>query len=196
MAPRRPAGVVLFPGSGSSAGHPSLVALAGAFAPLPVKRVDFPYRRAGRPFPDRAPVLVQCVRDEVRAFAESLGVPTSRVIIGGRSMGGRMCSMAVADAEDPLRVAGLVLVSYPLHPPGKPGSPRTGHLPGVDVRTLCVSGTRDTFGTPSELRRAFRRVPGEVTWHFVEGKGHDLRNADDEVAAAIRSWAVPGRPRG
>lgn len=196
MAPRRPAGVVLFPGSGSSAGHPSLVALAGAFAPLPVKRVDFPYRRAGRPFPDRAPVLVQCVRDEVRAFAESLGVPTSRVIIGGRSMGGRMCSMAVADAEDPLRVAGLVLVSYPLHPPGKPGSPRTGHLPGVDVRTLCISGTRDTFGTPAELRRAFRRVPGEVTWHFVEGKGHDLRNADDEVAAAVRSWAVPGRPRG
>ena len=75
MAPRRPAGVVLFPGSGSSAGHPSLVALAEVFAPLPVKRVDFPYRRAGRPFPDRAPVLVQCVRDEVRAFAESLGVP-------------------------------------------------------------------------------------------------------------------------
>ena len=196
MAPRRPAGVVLFPGSGSSAAHPSLVALAAAFAPLPVKRVDFPYRRAGRPFPDRAPVLVQCVRDEVRAFAESLGVPTSRLIIGGRSMGGRMCSMAIADGEDPLRVAGLVLVSYPLHPPGRPESPRTEHLPGVNVRTLCVSGTRDTFGTPGELRRAFRRVPGEVTWHFVEGKGHDLKNADDEVAAAIKSWAVPGRPRG
>ncbi|MFM8602288.1 MAG: alpha/beta family hydrolase [Actinomycetota bacterium] len=196
MAPRRPAGVVLFPGSGSSAAHPALVSLATAFDPLPVLRADFPYRRAGRPFPDRAPVLVQCVRDEVRAFAASLGVPTSRIIIGGRSMGGRMCSMAVADGDDPLRVAGLVLVSYPLHPPGKPESLRTAHLPGVDVRTLCISGTRDTFGTPAELRRAFRRVPGEVTWHFVEGKGHDLKKADDEIAAAVRSWAAPGRPRG
>jgi predicted alpha/beta-hydrolase family hydrolase len=196
MAPRRPAGVVLFPGSGSSAAHPSLVSLAGAFAPLPVLRADFPYRRAGRAFPDRTPVLVQCVRDEVRAFAASIGVPTSRIIIGGRSLGGRMCSMAVADDDDPLRVAGLVLVSYPLHPPGRPGSKRTEHLPGVGIRTLCVSGTRDTFGTPAELRRAFRRVPGDVTWHFVEGKGHDLKKADDEVNAAVRAWVVPGRPRG
>jgi hypothetical protein len=196
MAPRRPAGVVLFPGSGSSSDHPSLVALEEALAPLPVARVDFPYRRQGRAFPDRAPVLLQCVRDEVRAFAASLGVPTSRLVIGGRSMGGRMCSMAVADSDDPLKVAGLVLVSYPLHPPGKPDRPRTEHLPGVNVRTLCVSGTRDTFGTPTELRRAFRSVPAEVTWHFVEGKGHDLKRADDEICAAVRSWVMPGRPRG
>ncbi|NBQ99749.1 MAG: hypothetical protein EBT97_04725 [Actinobacteria bacterium] len=84
MAPRRPAGVVLFPGSGSSSDHPSLVALEEALAPLPVARVDFPYRRQGRAFPDRAPVLLQCVRDEVRAFAASLGVPTSRLHVASR----------------------------------------------------------------------------------------------------------------
>ena len=192
---RKPAGIVLFPGAGTSAGHPSLVALEDALAPLPVRRVDFPYRKAGRRAPDRAPVLVACVRDEVRAFARELGVPTSRLVIGGRSMGGRMCSMAVADADDPLKVAGLLLVAYPLHPPAKPEKPRTEHLPRVIVPTLCVSGTKDAFGTPAELKRAFRRVPGEVTWHLVEGKGHDLRNADGEIASTVRSW-LGLRPRG
>lgn len=193
---RKPAGVVLFPGAGSSADHPSLVAMEEALSPLPVRRVDFPYRRAGRRAPDRAPVLVACVKEEVRAFARELGVPTSRIAVGGRSMGGRMCSMAVADPDDPLRAAALVLVSYPLHPPAQPEKKRTAHLPDVDVPVLCVSGTKDTFGTPTELRRAFRRVPGEVTWVFVEGKGHDLRGCDGSVALAVSEWLVKRRPRG
>ena len=192
---RKPAGIVLFPGAGSAADHPSLVAIEQELAPVPVRRVDFPYRRAGRKAPDRAPVLLACVREEVRAFAAQLGVPTSRLVIGGRSMGGRMCSMAAADADDPLRVAGLVLVSYPLHPPARPEKMRTEHLPGITVPTLCISGTKDTFGTPAELKRAFRRVPGEVTWHLIEGKGHDLRNSDAEVASVIRRW-LGLRPRG
>ncbi|MFM2047182.1 MAG: hypothetical protein RL383_1259 [Actinomycetota bacterium] len=193
---RKPAGLVLFPGAGSSKDHPSLVAIEEALSPMPVRRVDFPYRRAGRRAPDRAPVLVACVRDEVRAFARELGVPVSRIAIGGRSMGGRMCSMAVADGDDPLRPSALVLVSYPLHPPAKPDTLRTEHLPGVSVPVLCVSGTKDSFGTPAELRRAFRRVPGEVTWVFIEGKGHDLRGCDERVAGEVRDWLVPRRPRG
>jgi predicted alpha/beta-hydrolase family hydrolase len=188
--------MVLFPGAGSSADHPSLLAIEHAVSPLPVLRVDFPYRRAGRRAPDRAPVLLACVRDEVRAFAGKLGVPTSRLVIGGRSMGGRMCSMAVADTEDPLRAAGLVLVSYPLHPPGKPNTLRTGHLHLITVPTLCISGTKDTFGTPAELRRHFRKVNGEVTWNFVENKGHDLRGCDELVAGTVRDWVKPRRPRG
>ena len=192
---RKPAGIVLFPGAGSSADHPSLLALEEALAPIPVRRVDFPYRRAGRKAPDRAPVLLACVREEVRAFADELGVSTGRLVIGGRSMGGRMCSMAAADADDPLKVAGLVLVSYPLHPPAKPENMRTEHLPRITVPTLCVSGTKDTFGTPQELRKAFRKVPGEVTWEFVERKGHDLKNADDLIVGAVRNW-LGLRPRG
>ena len=188
--------MVLFPGAGSSADHPSLLAIEHEVSPLPVLRVDFPYRRAGRRAPDRAPVLIACVRDEVRAFAERLGVPTSRLVIGGRSMGGRMCSMAVADTDDPLPVAGLVLVSYPLHPPRKPDALRTGHLHGINVPTLCISGTKDTFGTPAELRRHFRKVKGEVTWSLVENKGHDLKGCDESVAATVRAWVKPPRPRG
>ena len=193
---RKPAGVVLFPGAGSSADHPSLVAIESALAPVPVLRVDFPYRRAGRRAPDRAPVLLACVREEVRAFAKSLGVPTSRLVIGGRSMGGRMCSMAAADTEDPLKVAGLILVSYPLHPPAKPEKLRTEHLPGITVPTLCISGTKDTFGTPAELKRHFRTVKGDVTWHLIDNKGHDLKGCDEVVAEKIREWVFPRRPRG
>ena len=193
---RKPAGVVLFPGAGSSADHPSLVAIEEALAPIPVLRVDFPYRRAGRRAPDRAPVLLACVRDEVRAFAKTLGVPTSRLVIGGRSMGGRMCSMVAADTDDPLKVAGLILVSYPLHPPAKPEKLRTEHLPGITVPTLCISGTKDTFGSPAELRRHFRRVKGDVTWSLIEKKGHDLKGCDDVIAATVSEWLKSPRPRG
>ena len=193
---RKPAGVVLFPGAGSSADHPSLVAIEEALAPIPVLRVDFPYRRAGRRAPDRAPVLLACVRDEVRAFAKTLGVPTSRLVIGGRSMGGRMCSMAAADTDDTLKVAGLILVSYPLHPPAKPEKLRTEHLPGITVPTLCISGTKDTFGSPAELRRHFRRVKGDVTWSLIEKKGHDLKGCDDVIAATVSEWLKSPRPRG
>lgn len=181
-------GVVLFPGSGSSSTHSSLLAMEQALAPLPVARVDFPYRKAGKSFPDKAPVLVQCVKDEVRAFAASLGVETSSLVIGGRSMGGRMCSMAVADVNDPLDVAGLVLVSYPLHPPKKPDALRIEHLPRVNVPTLCVSGTKDDFGTPEELINAFQVVSATVTWSWIENARHELARKDAEVAGLVRDW--------
>jgi predicted alpha/beta-hydrolase family hydrolase len=159
-----------------------------ALSPLPVARHDFPYRLAGKPFPDKAPVLVTSVKEHVRAFAESLGVSTSKIVIGGRSMGGRMCSMAVADGNDPLEVAGLVLVSYPLHPPKKPDALRVEHLPRVSVPTLCISGTKDNFGTPEELEAAFAVVPGSVTWSWINNGRHDLAKADAEVALRISSW--------
>ena len=179
------AGVVLFPGAGSSASHASLVSLEEALSPLPVARIDFPYRRAGKSFPDKTPVLVECVRSEVRAFAEQLGVPTSQLLIGGRSMGGRMCSMAVADETDPLDVAALVLMSYPLHPPKKPENLRTEHLPRINVLTLCISGTKDNFGSPEELESAFSVVPAQVQWHWVQNGRHELAKADTEIAATV-----------
>ena len=179
------AGVVLFPGAGSSASHASLVSLEEALSPLPVARIDFPYRRAGKSFPDKTPVLVECVRSEVRAFAEQLGVPTSQLLIGGRSMGGRMCSMAVADETNQLDVAALVLMSYPLHPPKKPENLRTEHLPRINVLTLCISGTKDNFGSPEELESAFSVVPAAVQWHWVHNGRHELAKADAEIAATV-----------
>jgi len=184
------AGVVLFPGSGSSSTHSSLLAMEHALSPLPVSRVDFPYRKAGKSFPDKAPVLVQCVKDEVRAFAASLGVATSSLVVGGRSMGGRMCSMAVADNNDPLEVAALVLVSYPLHPPKKPNNLRIEHLPNIHIRTLCISGTKDDFGTPNELTTSFAAVPADVTWNWIENARHELARKDEVVAETVATWVT------
>ena len=161
-----------------------------ALLPLPVARHDFPYRLAGKPFPDKAPVLIASVKEHVRSFAESLGVSTSQIVIGGRSMGGRMCSLAVADEVDPLVVAGLVLVSYPLHPPKKPDTLRIEHLPRVTVPTLCISGTKDNFGTPLELEDAFAVVPGAVTWSWVENGRHELAKSDADVAQRIATWVT------
>ncbi len=181
----RPAGLLLTHGAGSDRDHPTLVALADGLAPLPVERVDFPYRRSGRRAPDRAPVLVECVRAEACAFAERLGVGPERVVLGGRSMGGRICSMAVAEG---LPAAGLVLLSYPLHPPGKPDRPRTAHFPALEVPCLFLGGDRDPFGSPDELAAALPAIPGPVTVTWIPGGRHDVRGADPLIVASVRDW--------
>lgn len=183
-------GVVLFPGAGSSANHASLVSLEEALAPLPVLRVDFPYRKAGKSFPDKTPVLVECVKSEVHAFADSLGVATTSLVIGGRSMGGRMCSLANADENDPLQVAGLILMSYPLHPPKKPENLRIEHLSRISAPVLAISGTTDNFGTPEELREAFTVVTTQVTWNFLENARHELQRKDEEIGTIVREWVT------
>ena len=179
------AGVLLFPGAGSSSAHPSLVEVERAVAPLPVARCDFPYRREGRRFPDRADVLVHCVVEEARGFAHRLGCGTGSIVVGGRSMGGRMCSMAVAEGLD---VAGLVCVAYPLHPPKQPDRLRTGHLPSVAVPSLFVSGTRDEFGSPDELRAATALPAVRPELCLLDGVRHDLRGRDADVASVIAEW--------
>lgn len=180
------AGLLLAPGAGADRNASALVAIEAAVSPLPVLRIDFPYRKAGRRAPDRAPILVRTVVEEADAFAADLGVTTGDLVLGGRSMGGRMCSMAVAEG---LPVAGLVLVAYPLHPPGRPEKVRADHLPALDVPCLFVSGTRDAFGTPTELEAATATIPGPVKHAWVEGRGHDLRRCDPEVAATVAAWA-------
>jgi uncharacterized protein len=181
------AGLLLAPGAASSREAPALVAVEAAVAPLPVVRMDFPYRRAGRRAPDRPAVLVRAVVEEAEAMAGRLGVGTGSLVLGGRSMGGRMCSMAVAEG---LPAAGLVLLAYPLHPPGRPERARVEHLPGIPVPTLFVSGTRDAFGTPAGLEAAAATVAGPVTTHWIEGAGHDLRRADGRVAALVAEWVA------
>jgi predicted alpha/beta-hydrolase family hydrolase len=176
----KPKAVLLAPGAGASRDHPTLTAIEREVAPLPVVRMDFPYRKAGRRAPDRAPVLVQAVRDEAAAIGAGKGL-----VLGGRSMGGRMCSMAVAEG---LPAKALLLLAYPLHPPGKPGNLRVEHLPLLDLPVLVLSGTKDPFGTPAELERHFAAVPGPVTFHWVDGAGHEWKRRDDEVAEAVAGW--------
>ena len=181
--------LLLTPGAGSNRNHASLVAievaLAGADPPVPVSRVDFPYRKAGRKAPDRAPILIASVVQDAAALATSSGVAPTRIALGGRSMGGRMCTMAVADG---LPAAALVLISYPLHPPGKPEQLRTAHLPQLRVPCLFIHGTKDPFGTPDELTAATATVPGPVTHLWIEGGRHDLKGADARLAATIVEW--------
>lgn len=189
--------LLLAPGAGADRDQGALVALdalatgAGAL----VRRMDFPYRKAGRRAPDRAPVLLRAVVEEAATL-----IGAGPLVLGGRSMGGRMCSMAVAES---LRVpeskagpalsvdavvAGLLLVSYPLHPPGRPDKLRTDHFPAITVPALFVSGTRDAFGTPAELESATSAIPGPVTHHWIPGKDHALRNSEPDVAAATSAW--------
>ena len=181
-------GVVLFPGAGSSRDHAALIAIENELSPLPVLRVDFPYRKAGKKFPDKAPVLVQCVKDEVRAFAKEIGCDTAELVIGGRSMGGRMCTMASSDIEGALLVAGVVCIGYPLHPPKKPEQLRTEHLPRLVTKALFISGTRDEFGTPEELAGAFALLPSPPAVQFIEGGRHELKGHDERVATLLKDW--------
>jgi predicted alpha/beta-hydrolase family hydrolase len=149
-----------------------------------VERIEFPGRAAGRRSPDPADVCIRTVREATTALADRLGLPTTRVAIGGRSMGGRMCSMAVAEG---LQVAALVLVSYPLHPPGRPDRLRTAHFPELSVPCLFVSGRRDAFAGPAELAHETTAIPGDVTLSLVDGD-HSLRKRDVEVADIVVAW--------
>lgn len=184
-------GALLAPGSGSSAGHHTLVALEAALAPLPVVRIDFPYRLAGRPFPDKAPVLVATIVEAVRELCAAYGLRPAEVLLGGRSMGGRMCSMAVAEGLD---AAGLVLIGYPLHPPRKPEQLRTAHFPQITVPCLFISGTKDGFATPEELEAATESIPGPVTHHWIEGGRHELDRYDADIVATTQDWLAATRP--
>ena len=177
--------VLLFRGARSSGDHPALVAIERALAPLPVARTDFPYRREGRKAPDRPPKLIACVGDEAAALADRAGIDPAAVVLGGRSMGGRMCSMAVAEG---LPAAGLVLISYPLHPPGRADKVRVDHFPDIEVPCLFVSGTRDPFGAPDELEARTAAIGGNVTHVWIDGGRHELKGADERVADTVLAW--------
>jgi predicted alpha/beta-hydrolase family hydrolase len=181
------AGTLLAPGAGAGADSSTLVAIDRALTPLgvAVERVDFPYRLAGRRSPDPPAVLEATIRDRAVGLAGRLGVGTGRLLLGGRSMGGRICSQVVAGG---LPAAGLVLVSYPLHAPGRPDQPRTSHLPALRIPTLLVSGTRDAFGAPDELSAAAGLIPGPVSHVWIEGGDHALRRHDEEVARSVAAW--------
>jgi predicted alpha/beta-hydrolase family hydrolase len=196
-------GVLLAPGASADRNQPALVAIDDALtaAGYACSRMDFPYRTAGRRAPDREPVLLQAVVEEATAFCAGSGLDPRRLVLGGRSMGGRICSLAVAQGLVP--ACGLILISYPLHPPGRPDRLRNEHFPRLSVPCLFVSGTRDAFASPEELEAAtaaIRGSPGSVTHVWIEGKDHGLRRTDREVAQVVLEWVTsqpkPRRPRG
>jgi predicted alpha/beta-hydrolase family hydrolase len=184
-----PAALLLAPGASASRDHPSLVsideAVRAAYPGVVVERIDLPRGKAERAVPAVAAAAAALVEGGGRSGGRR------RVFLGGRSFGGRVCSMAVAAGDVPSGVVGgLVLISYPLHPPGKPALLRTEHFPALPVPCLFVSGTRDAFhgSRPEALEAATASIPGPVTHVWVEGGDHGLRGRDAEVAAAVAGW--------
>jgi uncharacterized protein len=140
-------------------------------------RFNFPYREAGRKFPDRPPLAIATWRAALaEAKARSEGEP---LWAAGKSFGGRMASMAVAEG---MEAAGLVYLGYPLHPPGKPDKLRDEHLYGIAVPMLFLQGTKDTFMTPEVLEGVVSRIGANAELEWREGGGHTF-----EVAKVKRS---------
>jgi uncharacterized protein len=169
--------VLLAHGAGADMHAATLTTVADALAAagIPSLRFNFPYRAAGRRGPDRPPVLEAAVRAAAADLARRAKLPVERLVLGGRSMGGRICSMVAADADDPIAALGLVLLGYPLHPPGRADKLRIEHFPRIVAPALFVSGTRDAFGTPQELKRYTKKVKGPVSFHWIETGDHGFK---------------------
>jgi predicted alpha/beta-hydrolase family hydrolase len=177
-----PATLVLAHGAGAPQQSAFMVTFARALAErgIDVLTFNFPYMEQKRRVPDRTPALEASYRDAIAAARERFG--RDAVFIGGKSMGGRIAThLAAAEDADALGIAGVVLLGYPLHPPGKPDQLRAAHLPRIRVPLLVVQGERDPFGTPDELRPVLAPIESLVTLHVVEKGDHSLapsRRAD------------------
>jgi hypothetical protein len=166
--------LILTHGAGSDSTAPLLVALSDTFAShgYLVLRCDLPFRqdrRTGPPFPGNAERDRAGLRNAVAVLRKRV---TGRVFLGGHSYGGRQATMLCA--AEPELVAGLLLLSYPLHPPRKPEQLRIHHLPSLRTPALFVHGTRDPFGSVDEMTKALQLLPAKNELMKVEGAGHDL----------------------
>jgi hypothetical protein len=176
---------VLTHGAGSNAQAPLLVRLARAFADAGclVLRYDLPFRQQrakGPPFPATAARDREGVAQAVQAMR---ALTAGRVYAGGHSYGGRQTAMAAA--ERPGLADALLLLSYPLHPPGKPGQLRTSFFPEWQTPALFVHGTADPFGTPEELQANITAIPARTDVLLVPAGGHDLKKAGDMAAGIL-----------
>ena len=197
-----PAGrlLVLAHGAGAGQHHPFMTAIASQLAArgIDVVTFDFGYIHAGRKVPDRAPVLEACFGRVIDWAVERSEFASHRLLIGGKSMGGRMATHLaaagfVARSGAGPAISGVVGFGYPLHPPGKPQQLRTAHLGSIRAPWLIVQGSRDTFGTPDELRPVINGMTAAVTLHVVEGGDHSFavaRTPRDEVLAAVAAEVV------
>lgn len=173
--------LVLTHGAGGNCDSPLLIALADGFAAtgLNTLRCNLPYRQrkpTGPPSPSDAKQDQEGLRRAVALMREF----TRRAYLAGSSYGGRQTSMLAA--ADPKLVDGLLLLSYPLHPPGRPAQVRTAHFPALQTRTLFVSGTKDSFGSIEELQSAIKLIPAATKLIAIEGAAHGLSKkskADD-----------------
>jgi len=169
--------VLLAHGAGSDMHGAALVAVADALASTGIAslRFNYPYRTNARKAPDRPKVLEAATREAAAELARRAKLPPERLVLGGRSMGGRYCSMVVGAADEPVPALGLLLLGYPLHAAGKPDQLRVEHFPRIRVPVLFVSGTRDALASRPALTAAARRVQGPRSFHWIETADHGFR---------------------
>ena len=185
--PEKPSGegLVLTHGAGGNCRAPLLVAAAEAFcaAGMMVLRYDLPFRQRrafGPPSPATAVADRAGLRDAVAQLRELIAGP---VFLGGHSYGGRQATMLAAEERE--TAAGLLLFSYPLHPPEKPEQRRTAHFPALHTPALFLHGTKDEFGTPEEMRTAIALIPARTDLTLIEGAGHDLKRGRLDFAGLV-----------
>lgn len=179
--------LVLTHGAGANCQSKLLIALAGAFADTGyvVLRCDLPFRQS-RPHGPPFPAMAARDRDGLHRAVEVLRSKTpGRIFLGGHSYGGRQGSMLAA--EQPQLVAGLLLLSYPLHPPRKFAELRTGHFPQLKTPAVFVHGGRDPFGSHDEMKTALAWIPVPKMLLDIEGAGHELlgKNAEGNLPSRI-----------
>jgi len=165
---------------------------------LDIVTFNFLYMEQGRHVPDPKPKLEACYLSVINTASKHIKLKGNRIAIGGKSMGGRIASQVAAQPEGAQAVGALVLLGYPLHPPGRPDKLRDSHLPEIKAPMLFIQGSRDTFGSPDELRAVFKKHHLDPTLHVVEGGDHSLKVPkslgvpQDEIYAAamdrIVSW--------
>ncbi len=204
----RSIGRALILGHGAGAGQQSAFmvefakALSGRGAD--VVTFNFLYTEQRRRLPDRPPVLESCYRAVIDAVAREVDTAAGALFIGGKSMGGRIATQ-VAAADAALPIDGLVLLGYPLHPPGKPQQLRDKHLPAVGRPMFFVQGSRDAFGTPAELAPILDRLTPRAIIHTVSGGDHSFKVGGQSAAQqaalhagiqdAIVAWMAAIMPR-
>lgn len=184
-------------GAGGNMEDASVKAVSSTLAGrgLGVVRFNFLYRALGKKVPDPMPRLMATFSAVIQSVEERLGkVP---LILGGRSMGGRAASMLVAEGEP---CAGLLLLAYPLHPPGRQDKLRVEHLPQIKVPVLCMNGTRDTFMTPEIMNATLPTLGRNWQMHWIEAADHSFKvqkssgrtnaQVQDEVGDAVLQWVA------
>jgi hypothetical protein len=174
--PRINASLILAHGAGAGQRSPFMVAFAHALAARGLDTVtfNFLYTEQRRRVPDRRPALEACYRGVIDTIRVHVDSARNALFAGGKSMGGRMATY-VAAADPNLPLTGLVLLGYPLHPPGRPDERRDAHLGEIGRPLLIVQGSRDAFGTPAEFEGVLRRLVPPPTLHVVEGGDHSFK---------------------
>jgi predicted alpha/beta-hydrolase family hydrolase len=197
FAAGRVPGVILAHGAGTDMTNPLLVAVHKGLArhgSLSV-RFNFPYTERGRRAPDSAPVLEACYRSVIAAVRADKGLRPSPLVIGGKSLGGRIASQLAAQG---VAIDGVLLLGYPLHPPGKPEKLRIEHLPRIPVPLLFFAGTRDPLCTLELLRQTVKRLVVPVTLYVIDEGDHSFKvpkrtgrteeEVYEEIITASSAW--------